>query len=176
MTEKREQIARVIAPHPFAAWQRQYDYCIKDGDSEDEARDCADQWHGNDINAAYEKADAILALPAATGDIGELVGMARRDAVHLEYGYLRVSADGSVNLIDPAFVLNRDPAGAALRTRAEAAEAKVKEQAEENERLKERVNKLIADYDSQTKFADVEAASYFREFIRRARAAIHGGA
>jgi hypothetical protein len=61
-TPTREEVARIVAPHPFRQWQGFYEYCLRQGDDEQEARKTADWAHGKDKEEALGKADAILQL------------------------------------------------------------------------------------------------------------------
>lgn len=58
----REKMARIVNPSAFASRQSLHDYCISQGDTEDEARKIADDTHKPDCEKAFAKADAILAI------------------------------------------------------------------------------------------------------------------
>lgn len=62
--EDREMVARIINPVAFKSWAGLYDYGVRKGDPEEEARSTADWAYKADCEAALAKADAILALPA----------------------------------------------------------------------------------------------------------------
>lgn len=58
----REEIAEVISPHAFRAYNRLIEYSLREGDSQIEAAGYADRTYGRDIAYALSKADAILSL------------------------------------------------------------------------------------------------------------------
>lgn len=72
--ELREKVARIIDPHGFRQWQSMYDYGLRVGDSEGQARGTADWAHAKQKEDALAKADAILALISnPSPDTSELV-------------------------------------------------------------------------------------------------------
>lgn len=76
--ELREQIARVIGARAFELHAKFYDYCIRSGDSEEEARAAADWAHKTECDEALAKADALRPifdrLLKASGDQGDRIG------------------------------------------------------------------------------------------------------
>jgi hypothetical protein len=57
----REAVARIIEPDAFRSWQSLYDHnSVSEG--ADFAKRCADYFHGEKVNEALTKADAILSL------------------------------------------------------------------------------------------------------------------
>ncbi len=58
----REAVARIIDPLVFRIWQSMYDYSLRCGDGEIEARATADWAHGKQRDEALAKADQIISL------------------------------------------------------------------------------------------------------------------
>ncbi len=56
----REAVARAIDPHPFRHWDEMANYCLLQGDDDEDARRFADATHGPKIEAALKKADAAI--------------------------------------------------------------------------------------------------------------------
>lgn len=61
----RETVARIVDPHSFAVWQSMYDYGLKIGDDEANAREDADRFHGPPLVQALSKADRIIETVAS---------------------------------------------------------------------------------------------------------------
>lgn len=61
-----EAVARVVDPSAFALWGKFHDYCLRSGDSPEEAVATADWAHKAQCDAAIAKAEDIIALIART--------------------------------------------------------------------------------------------------------------
>lgn len=71
MLDNRDRIARLIDPIAFKSWDGMHAHCIAAGDDEEEAKATADWAYKPAIDAAYAKADAILALALPAVAVGD---------------------------------------------------------------------------------------------------------
>ncbi len=67
---EREWMARIIDPAAFRNWNSLFDYCVDKGEEPIEAERCADHFYAGPRQAAYEKADQIIAGRAALQEAG----------------------------------------------------------------------------------------------------------
>lgn len=108
--ELREAVARIVEPTAFKSWQATYDYGLKIGDSEAEARETAEWAHGKFRAEALAKADAILSLLQARQANG--AGSAE--------GWKLVPVEPTDAMLKAAFVaMNETPSGTWKRMKEE---------------------------------------------------------
>jgi hypothetical protein len=97
----REAIARIVDPHGFRQWQSMYDYSVRVGDGEEEARKVADWAHGKQKEDALAKAGEILALIPRASDEVPANPVGEIEALKAELDRFRRPADRTLSTRDP---------------------------------------------------------------------------